>query len=340
MGAAFQACEEYLEHAVNELFDADPQIQAVGIGRHEDGFGFKAVKNTAKILPSVAIKRVRRPPKSIRKIPVTIESVTQDIEPHAPVPFPLAASFVPEQQMHRPLFCGLQVQNVDDDTRQWKAGKLGPGLIGIGSLGCFVKLSGGATAILSNNHVLGGENRGQKKQDRILQPGSLTFSSNEHIATLTDFVPLRPSPNHARPAQGNVIYNNVDAAVAELVGRTSVTQSSFPARHLPAPHGFTAPKVGDLVFKVGRTTGLTHGSITAVSIVAGPILYDPGPCWFHQQFEIIGTNGTLFSDHGDSGAAILSTTGEVIGLLYAGNGTQTYACPIQAVSSALSCTLA
>ena len=47
----------------------------------------------------------------------------------------------------------------------------------------------------------------------------------------------------------------------------------------------------------------------------------------------------MFSDHGDSGSAILSTTGEVIGLLYAGNGTQTYACPIQAVLTALNCSL-
>ena len=50
--------------------------------------------------------------------------------------------------------------------------------------------------------------------------------------------------------------------------------------------------------------------------------------------------GRRFFDHVDSGTAILSTTGEVIGLLYAGNGMQTYACPIQAVLSALNCTLA
>ncbi|MGH7170870.1 MAG: hypothetical protein ACRELG_11375 [Gemmataceae bacterium] len=42
----------------------------------------------------------------------------------------------------------------------------------------------------------------------------------------------------------------------------------------------------------------------------------------------------------DSGSAIVSTTGEVLGLLYAGNGTQTYACPIQSVLATLNCTLA
>ena len=34
MGVAFQVCEENLELAVRDLFDADPQIQAVGIARH------------------------------------------------------------------------------------------------------------------------------------------------------------------------------------------------------------------------------------------------------------------------------------------------------------------
>jgi hypothetical protein len=64
------------------------------------------VKNAAKILPASAIKGAKKPPKAIKKVPVTIQSVTADIEPHALVPHPLAASFIPEQQMQRPLVCG------------------------------------------------------------------------------------------------------------------------------------------------------------------------------------------------------------------------------------------
>jgi hypothetical protein len=51
-------------------------------------------------------------------------------------------------------------------------------------------------------------------------------------------------------------------------------------------------------------------------------------------------HGTHFSDHGDSGSAILSTTGEVLGLLFVGNGTHTYACPIQTILPALRSMLA
>src|SRR5207237_807268 len=111
------------------------------------------------------------------------------------------------------------------------------------------------------NHVLAGENRGLKTKDRILQPGSLSFASAQQVATLTDFIALKPSPANARPAQGNVVFNAVDAAVAELKTGTQFTQTYLPTRRLPNPHLTGTPRVGDKVFKVGRTTGLTRGTI-------------------------------------------------------------------------------
>lgn len=339
MSASYEDCEHALPEAANELFDADARIQAVGIARHEAGFGIKAVKNEAKIVPMSAPAGVGNKYRKIKRVPVTIETVHADIEAHFQVPHPQAASFVPEQQQHTPAVCGLQVQNVDDDARQRTAGKLGPGLIIIGTLGCFVKLADGSTAVLSNNHVLAGENRGLRKKDRILQPGNLTFTAAQHLATLTDFVALKPSPANARPAKGNVVFNDVDAAVAALQAGVASAQQYLPFRGLPSPSGTAGAKVGDAVFKVGRTTGLTRGTITAVGTVVGPIPYDPGNCWFQNQVEIKGDNGTLFSDHGDSGSVVLKTTGEVVALLYAGNGTHTYACPIDAVLTALSCSL-
>jgi hypothetical protein len=338
--AHIEECEANLNRAVETLFDADPAIQAVGIARHDGGYGFKAVKNEARIVAiGAAVGGGGKPPKSIKKIPVTIETVEADVEPHLLTPHPLVASMVPEQRSHRPLACGLQIQNVDDDDRQRTAGALQPGFIIIGTLGCFVTLAGGKPAILSNNHVLAGENRGVKGKDRILQPGSSAFSAAQHAATLTDFVALKTSPANARPARGNVVFNAVDAAVAELKAGVAFAQSYLPSRRLPNPHGTGTPRVGGKVFKVGRTTGLTRGTITAVGTTVGPIAYAPGNCWFQNQFEIVGDSGIMFSDHGDSGSAIVSTTGQVIGLLYAGNGTHTYACPIAAVLTALNCAL-
>lgn len=339
MSVRYQEAEAVLPKAVDELFDADPKIQAVGIARFDGGFGIKAVRNEARVLPASSAREAGRVPKSIRRVPVRVESVSADIEPALLVPHPATASFVPEQQQHRLPACGLQVQNVDDDERRRAAGRLGPNLVTIGTLGCFVTLAGGGTAILSNNHVLGGENRGVKGTDRILQPGNLTFAATQHVATLTDFVKLLDSPASARPAKGNVRFNTVDAAVAEMATGVAFAQAYLPARGLPAPFGTAAPKVGDKVFKVGRTTGLTRGEITNVAVTVGPVPYDLGHCWFQDQFEITGDNGTLFSDQGDSGSVIVTTAGEVVGLLFAGNGTQTYASPIQTVLTDLSCTL-
>jgi hypothetical protein len=67
--------------------------------------------------------------------------------------------------------------------------------------------------------------------------------------------------------------------------------------------------------------------------------YDVGPCWFRHCIVIVGDNGTIFSDRGDSGSAVVRADGMVLGLLYAGNGTQTYACPISEVLAAFDCSL-
>jgi hypothetical protein len=76
--------------------------------------------------------------------------------------------------------------------------------------------------------------------------------------------------------------------------------------------------------------------VTQVGAVVGPVPYDHGQCWFRQTIVIEGRNGTTFSDHGDSGSAIVRD-GTVVGLLFAGNGTQTYACDITNVLAALNC---
>jgi len=243
---------------------------------------------------------------------------------------------VPEQSHHRPLVCGLQLENVDDDLR---TGIIAGGHIIVGTLGCFVT-AGGQKAMLSNNHVLAGENRGQNAQDRILQQGTGQFSLAEHAGTLTQFVAIRPSPPGASPSLANAIFNDVDAAIANVRQGVASAQRYLSSRHgVVAPSGTAAAQVGDRVFKVGRTTGLTRGEITQVATIVGPIPYDPGPCWFQGTIVVEGEHGTMFSDHGDSGSAIVRNDGKVVGLLFAGNGQQTYGCPIDVVLQVLNCTI-
>jgi hypothetical protein len=340
MGVEFKEAENVLEDAVKQLFGVDPSIQSVGIGRHGDGCGFRVVKNAAKVLPQgVAIGPA---PSHIGSVPVTIVNSHAELRRLVKVPAsgpgsPGAASVVPEQLRHNPLVCGLQIQNFDDDSRQ---GEIARGFIIIGTLGCFVKLASGEVAILSNNHVVAGQNRGVRGSDRILHPGGSAVGPGDQVATLNNFIDLVSSPAGASPALGTANLNDVDAGIATLDSGVSFVQGYLASRGLTPPKGTAVPSVGDAVFKVGRTTALTHGTITDVSTTVGPVGYDIGDCWFRRSITIEGVGGTLFSDHGDSGSAILDSGGEVVAILYAGNGTQTYACPIGAVLSALGCTIA
>jgi len=343
MGVTWTEAENCLDDAVKELFQ-NPTTRAVGIGPHGDGYGFHVIRNTAKITPMAAtfgIAQTMIAPAMIRNVPVSIFDRHAEVEAHIRLPFsgpgsPGVASLVPEQLQHTPVVCGLQIENYDDDIR---TGTIAGGHIIVGSIGCFVVLPSGHTAILSNNHVVAGENRGLDGTDRIMQPGNGTAANQ--IATLTTHVALVPSPTGATPASGGVTLNDVDAGVATLLDSVTFRQDYLSTRKVAPPSGWAVPALHDEVYKVGRTTGLTLGTVTSVSTVVGPILYAPGECWFRRTITIEGKDGTMFSDHGDSGSAIIkSSTGQVIGLLFAGNGTDTFACPIDAVLGAFNCRIA
>lgn len=332
MGVTFGRAIENLSRAANELFQADQRVRSVGIGAHGDAFGFTAVRNAAMILPA-GLKRI---PNEVAGIPVQFTDAFSEPDRLAKVPLAAQASFVPEQGQVRPLRCGLQIQNFTDDER---TGIIARGSIIIGTLGCFVRFDSGAAAILSNNHVVAGENRGERGRDIILQNGSGALDPAQTAATLADFVDLLPSPPGANPQSGTALLNEVDAGIATVNEGVLFEPRYLPLRNLVAPSGTASAKVGDRVFKVGRTTGLTRGVVTSVANITGPIPYDPGPCWFRGVIVVETSDGTMFSNHGDSGSAVVRENGEVIGLLFAGNGQQTFVCPIDPVLSGLRCGL-
>lgn len=322
-----------------KLVFRDPRVRSVGISRHGDGFGYRAVRNSAMITPESAIVAAALP--SDFDLPITYVDTPHEVEHQLKVPLsgpgaPTVSSHVPEQGRIRPLASGLQIQNYDDDVR---TGVIAKGFIIVGTLGCFVDLDNDSVAILSNNHVVAGENRGAKGSDRIQQPGSATLVAGDLVGTLENFIALRPSPVGASVAAGNAILNQVDAGVALIGAGVSYKQGFIPSRSLQVPSGTAGASVGDKVYKVGRTTGLTRGEVKDIATIVGPVGYDPGPCWFEQSLTIEGDNGTMFSDKGDSGSIIVRDDEKIVGLLYAGNGSQTYACPIDLVFAALNCKL-
>jgi hypothetical protein len=225
------------------------------------------------------------------------------------------------QRRERPLRPGLSVAHP---------------LVTAGTLGGFVRSASGP-AILSNNHVLAASDAASLG-DPVQQPGPADAGGpGDRVATLSGFERFRAGA-----------ANLVDAAVA-----TVDDGIGFDAGDLPGgPLGSTVPggleiDPGQEVEKVGRTTGHTHGRISAVEVDAVAVQYDAasspqGVHRFDDQVEVEGLAGA-FSAGGDSGSVIWrSGDRAAVALLFAGSATGgsngagvTFANPLATVLSVL-----
>jgi len=196
-----------------------------------------------------------------------------------------------------------------------------------GTLGCFVAKGEKKQArILSNNPVLAAENDA-KKGYAILQPGKLDKGQRgqDTVGALDSFIRLS--------ATG---ANYLDAALATI--REGVTFDKTLLKDLGPITGVApeSPADNDKVRKIGRTTGLTSGTVTAFELDNVVVGYDLGNLRFDGQIEIEGTDQGPFSLGGDSGSLIFNEDRQALALLFAG-GDQggkrgkglTYANPIK-----------
>jgi len=206
-----------------------------------------------------------------------------------------------------------------------------------GTLGAFV-LHGRTrrTVILSNNHVLANEDLG-KVGDAILQPGPYDKGKarTHEVGTLLNFVKLKSS--------GNL----TDSAIATLgkdipYDGSTLTGVGKLAGLRPSPID-----VGATVMKVGRTSGLTRGRVTAIEVDNVVVGFDRGELSFDSQIEIEGADEEPFSRPGDSGSLIVDEDRRACGLLFAGGdvgGTNakglTYANDLATVLQQLKITMA
>lgn len=203
----------------------------------------------------------------------------------------------------------------------WRTGRHRPLLIGssvgqvsvtAGPIGLFPKLrKTGLRVLLSNNHVLANENRA-RLGDPILQPGPMDGGADaaDIVGFLADFVPLKTSG-----------ANLMDAAIASLIDADIPDPSTLTGAPTAVLKGVRdAPlDVGDQVFKIGRTTGLTEGRVSAIEVDDAVVDYEIGSLRFDRQFEIEGAENTAFSDGGDSGSLVFDAEGLGAALLFAGS---------------------
>jgi len=212
-------------------------------------------------------------------------------------------------------------------------GSIGHIRVTAGTLGCFVRdRTAGATLILSNNHVLADENRA-KPGDPIIQPGDLDGGKapSDRVGTLERFVRLKRSG-----------ANLVDCAVCTLDDKLR-----FSTRRFTGLGNLTGvgPEVLDErqeVAKIGRTTGITRGRVSAFEIDNLIVAFDVGDLRFDNQIEIESAGDQPFSDDGDSGSLIVTSDVQAIGLLFSGSDQGgpdgqglTFANPLRPVLDAL-----
>jgi len=211
-------------------------------------------------------------------------------------------------------------------------GSIGHYKVTAGTLGCFVRDCDDYVLILSNNHVLANENRCRIGHP-ILQPGTYdggTLPRNQ-VGELGKFVRLE-----RRRA------NEVDCAVAYVYDDIGCNYRYLGGLGQLADLGPDFLDEGTRVAKVGRTTGITRGRVTAFELDNLVVGFDIGDLVFNNQIEIEGTGTSAFSDGGDSGSLIVNRGRKAVGLLFAGSdqgGSNdqglTFANPLRAVLDAL-----
>ncbi|GIG41843.1 hypothetical protein [Cellulomonas phragmiteti] len=234
-----------------------------------------------------------------------------------PRPPVVTAQALGETGRARPLRPGVSLAHVD---------------VTAGTLGAFVQVAGVLHA-LSNHHVLVGS-ASSRPGDVVLQPGPADGgrAPADRVGTLGAFVPLTAG----RTA-------TVDAALALLDDQD--VDATYPVGRITT----TARALGgEVVGKIGRTTSVTAGRVTAIELDDVVVGYgdDLGNLRFDDQIEIEGTGTGPFSRGGDSGSLVYREDGVALGLLFAGSETGgdngrglTYVNPIDVVLGALDATL-
>ena len=186
-----------------------------------------------------------------------------------------------------------------------------------GTIAARVKDASGNVYALSNNHVYALENRAPIPSE-VLQPGLVdtgcVVNGNNVIGTLSNFVPIDFTGGP----------NRVDAAIA--ISSTSLLGNATPSGGYGIPNSSTLPAtLGQAVQKYGRTTSLTHGTITGINATVTVNYGASGNATFVDQ--IIVSSPTSFIQAGDSGSLLVTDDADAnpVGLLFAGSASGTLA---------------
>jgi len=215
----------------------------------------------------------------------------------------VASAVVERQSRVRPLKPGFSVSGEKETAST------------IGTIGAFVRDARGGVYLLTAALALGCPD--SDPNSPVVQPGQIDGGQtpNDLVGYVARCLPW---------ADG--------VSVANLVGLARLEKGIAFEMTIPDPdvgpirvRGVRQPALGMSVRKLGRTTGVTTGEITAVDVTF-KLELPQGTLYF--------VNGILTSDMsggGDDGALVVDEEGYAIGLIVAGSQTTTILAPIQDV---------
>ena len=234
-----------------------------------------------------------------------------------------------QAQMPGPVLLGASGgNNVDYDTH----GNQVADCCG-GTLGSLIEDSNGRRYLLSNNHVLARSDQASVG-DSILQPGLIDNNCTPYgdgpgttpVGSLSGWLPLSSSATNADAAIAQISAGAVDpsGSILELGARQpdGMLGAAPPGISSTGGKGETAG-LGLTVAKSGRTTGLTCGSVSALSLDVNVDYYTD--CAETRTYltktytNQLAISGNQFSDAGDSGALVVDiANAEPVSLYFAG----------------------
>lgn len=234
--------------------------------------------------------------------------------------------------MTTPIALGTSGGNNNDYDTTTQNGKTGISDCCGGTLGSLIKNSSGTQYILSCNHVLARSDQASTGE-MIVQPGLIDNNCTPNgdgagttpVGVLTAWLPLSSSTTNVDAAIAQVDSGAVSTsgAIQELGAVQTGSLAAAPPGVSSTGGNGEAASLNLSVAKSGRTTGLTCGNISTVSLNVSVSYFkncaETEPYLTKTYTNQIGIEGTEFSDAGDSGSLIVdSGNAEPIGLFFAG----------------------
>jgi hypothetical protein len=317
------------------------------------GVGYKISGQTPTQTPCVVVSVTRKlPPSQLAPgelIPPSIQGVLTDVVETGEI----IAFGVDRTIVMRPARPGVSVSNINGPT---------------GTIGCIVR-RGSQLLLLSNNHVLGLLNDAHLGDAIVQPGTADGGTMVDQIGTLVQFAPIAfldeaeaaaassASAQSTQPQGCAVIVGQLLGSLLNSLSNIRTPTTALPPPPVAAPgnlvdaaiaaplssglldpniidigappQGIAETKLGMQVFKSGRTSGVSEGTITQVDVDVN-VRYDNRVARFSNQIMI-----TPCSQPGDSGSLLLDFQRNAVGLVFSGSNLITVANPIRSVLAAL-----